>query len=315
MKTITIGCPISNRAYLIKRFLKGIYGLDYDKKFIKLYFVVNNSNDSTESDLKDFKRKYKNEYMEIKVEKYKMSRAKDERVTRTRLKTYTRLAELRNYVLSNIDTDYFFSLDSDIMLDSNPQCLNMLLKENKDIIAGIINNDSILRPNAKYPNIRCNILNNMYDDEGNIKGIKHILSWEKGKVFEVDHTGAVYLLTNDVCKNVKYGFHKQGEDMYFCNMAKEKGYKIYAHGGVFLEHVMREYQSYCIKNRCQNPCMVLHKKMKVGKDQEVEQIIDTSYQYRFRDNKTYPELVCCGRLKEGEKSLFSNDFYNPLYEI
>jgi hypothetical protein len=313
-KTITIGCPISNRAYLIERFLNGIYKLNYDKKLIKLYFVVNNSKDSTYSDLKEFERKHKDEYLNIKIEKYKIKSAKEARVTKIRLKTYSRLAELRNYILSNIDTDYFFSLDSDIMVDINLDCLNKLLEAQKDIIAAVINNDSMLRPNAKYPKIRTNLLKNVD------KGITHILDWKLNEIFEVDHTGAVYLLTKDVCKNVQYGFHKQGEDMAFCNMAKEKGYKIFAHGGIFLQHIMREYQSFCIENKCQNPCVVLNKKMKIGKNEdgklgEVKNDIDLTYQYKFVDNVKYPDLVGCGKLKKGEKALFNNDFYNPLDDI
>lgn len=313
-KTITIGCPISNRAYLIERFLNGVYGLNYDKKLIKLYFVVNNSKDSTYSDLKDFQRKHKNEYLDIKIEKYKMKHAKEARVTKIRLKTYSRLAELRNYILKNIDTDYFFSLDSDIMVDIDLDCLNKLLEAQKDIIAAVINNDSMLRPNAKYPKIRTNLLKNVDD------GITHIMDWKMNEVFEVDHTGAVYLLTKEVCENVEYGFHKQGEDMAFCNMAKEKGYKIYAHGGIFLQHVMREYQKFCIENRCSKPCVVLNKKMKISKNEngelgDVENKFDLTYQYKFADNITYANLIGCGKLKKGEKALFNNDFYNPLNDL
>lgn len=285
LPTIMIGCPISNRRYLINRHLESLYKLDYPKNKIKLYFLVNNCNDGTDSELRDFRNRYKNEYMDIVIEKYNMSYRKDMRVTGHRDETYRRLSELRNYVLSKVDTDYFFSVDSDIMVSDN--VLIELLKAEKDIIAAVINNDRILRPYNDYPQIRTNLL--IHDG----KGITHYLDFPLDEIVEVGYTGAVYLMTNKVAKEVKYDYSSLGEDIPFCENATKLGYKIYAHTGLWQEHIMCEYQEYCIENCCQNPCVLANNKTPV-------------YQYKYIDNVIHPKLVRCGKVKVGYTPILNN---------
>jgi len=68
-----------------------------------------------------------------------------------------------------------------------------------------------------------------------------------GELAEVDMTGAAYLIHRRVLDSgVEYGFHHQGEDCYFCNMAKEKGYRLHCDYTVRADHIMSEdvYRSY-----------------------------------------------------------------------
>jgi GT2 family glycosyltransferase len=285
LPTIMIGCPVANRRYLINRHLEGLYKIDYPKDKIKLYFLVNNSNDGTESELNDFRDAHKNEYMDIVIEKFKMPHKKDRRVTGYRNETYRRLVELRNYVLTKVDTDYFFSVDSDIIVKEN--VLLELLNAQKDIIAAVINNDRILRPYNSYPNIRTNLL--IHDGIG----VTHYLNFPLNQIIEVGYTGAVYLMTKKVTEEVKYDYSTLGEDIPFCENARKLGYKIYAHTGLWQEHVMCEYQEYCIENCCQNPCTSVNKKVKV-------------YRHRYIDNVTYPKLALCPKLVKGILPLLKN---------
>jgi cellulose synthase/poly-beta-1,6-N-acetylglucosamine synthase-like glycosyltransferase len=290
LPTVTIGCPIANRKYLVNRYLDAIYKLDYPKDKIKLYFLINNCTDGTDFELRDFQRMYKDQYVDIVLEKYNaMSFRKDVRLTQHRLETYKRLAELRNYVLSKIDTDYFFSVDSDIIV--NPNVLMELLKTEKDIIAAVINNDKITRPYNKYPYIRTNLL--IHDG----KGIIHYYNFPIETITEVGYTGAVYLMAKKVAEQVKYEYNELGEDISFCENAQKLGYKIYAHTGLWQKHIMCEYQDYCIQNKCQNPCVVRSEKF--GKKINV-------YRYKYIDNIIYPDLICCPNLKKGDKSLLNN---------
>ena len=49
------------------------YKLDYDKKLIDIYWIVNNSNDNSLQLLHDFKNKYNKEYNSINIEIYNNS--------------------------------------------------------------------------------------------------------------------------------------------------------------------------------------------------------------------------------------------------
>lgn len=297
LPTVTVGCPISNRSYLIDRYLDGILGLDYPKDKIKIYFLFNNSEDTTEYDLKRFKNKYIKDYLNITIEKYNIPARKDKRITGYRNETYRRLSELRNHLLSRIDTDYFFSVDSDIILE--PNCLIELLKTNKEIIAAVINNDQILRPYNKHPQIRTNLLKdrvvkrNVGETVEEKVIVSHYIDFPLNEIIEIDYTGAVYLMKKEVCESVKYDFSELGEDIPFCENAKKLGYKIFAHTGLWQKHIMCEYMDYCIENKCQRPCVVIDGGMRV-------------YQYRYKDNFIYPQLHRCAKLVPGEKSLLEN---------
>jgi hypothetical protein len=269
-----------------------LLNIDYPKKRIKLYFLINNCTDGTDDELRRFKEKYKNEYLDIILEKYKMPYRKDMRHTKHRQEIYSRLSELRNHVLNNIQTDYFFSVDSDIIVKEN--VLKELLNANKDIIAAVINNDKILRPYLKYPDIRTNLLINNYYGENKEKiQIKHYMNFPLNEIIEIDYTGAVYLMTKEVCKTVRYGYHKQGEDITFCLNAKEQGYKLYAHTGLWQEHIMCTYQDYCVSNCCKNPCIHVDAQTRV-------------YKYKYIDNVVTPDLIRCGKLNIGSKPLLDN---------
>jgi GT2 family glycosyltransferase len=211
---------------------------------------------------------------------------KDMRLTKYRRKVYARLTQLRNYYISQVDTDYLFSVDSDIMVE--PNVLIELLKADKDIIAACINNDKVLRPYAEYPNIRTNILNfDKYDH------VVHYMDFPLNSIVEVGCTGAVYLMTKKVTEEVKYENDDQGEDVGFCRNALSLGYKIYAHTGLWQNHVMCEYQNYCIENKCQKPCIFISRKDKV-------------YQYKYIDNTVCPDLSMCGKLESGDKPMLVN---------
>ena len=296
LPNVTIGCPISNRDYLIDRYLSGIYNLDYPKQKIKLYFLVNNCRDCTEQTLKQFKRKYQSEYGNIIIERYKTTSKQDKRTIKVRQEIYKRLADLRNHILDQINTEYFFSLDSDIIV--NPNVLKELLKADKDIIAAVINNDKILDPYGELPNVRSNLLIKYSDEEKKRTGITHLFGFEPDEIVEVDVTGACVLLSNKACKETRYGFHDQGEDVAWAFDAQEKGFKLYAHTGLVQNHVMCEYQKYCIENKCQNPCTFANMTTK-GEPVLV-------YQYKYKDNVIYPNLVRCAKLVSGDKALLNN---------
>jgi hypothetical protein len=135
----------------------------------------------------------------------------------------------------------------------------------------------------KYPKIRTNVL-----IDGKY-GIEHYYNFPLNSVFECDYTGAVYLMTNEVTKKCRYDFHEFGEDIPFCISAKENGFKLFVHSGLIQNHIMCEYQQYCIDNCCQNPCM------RVGNN--------ITYQYKYLDNIIYPDLFMCPKLKKGNKSV------------
>lgn len=237
--------------------------LDYPKDRLKFTFLVNDSRDKSINILKKFKADNEQDYIAIDIHEINIGSVVDARNGATRDKIYRSLAEVRNQLISRVsDTDYFFSVDSDILVGKGS--LRLLVESQKDIVAGVVRNDYLVNSQAKYPWVRTNLLIKNKDGK-----LTHYLGYPLNSLFQVDVTGAIYLMTRDVYENIRYGYHEQGEDIYFCYEAASRGYEIWANTNVTPEHVMAVYQDICVD--CDKKCK----------------------EYRVKDNKIKPVLKWC----------------------
>ncbi|MHB0943253.1 glycosyltransferase family protein [Paenibacillus sp. ALE1] len=236
-ETITIASPIRNRAWILPLYLEHIKNIEYPKNKIELLFVVNDSQDESLNILVEFKKLH-HEYKKIQIEKYNRNVPEDKRDLSTRNNyVYTHLSILKNYVMTKARTDRLLFVDSDILVQ--PDIINNLLKSNKDIISGLIWNGYIANVDKPYlyPNIMKITEQGMYKHIVN-SYVKKAPSLSSSFLIGVDLTGAVIMLSRKVYKSVKYGFHSQGEDAYFCKMAQDKGFELFCDLSVFSNHIM-----------------------------------------------------------------------------
>jgi hypothetical protein len=166
---------------------------------------------------------------------------KDERKNQIREKfIYEWLCKIRNRIFkkcNELNCDFLLSVDSDILI--TPTIINDLLETEKDICSSLIWNGTLYAgiENAyKYPNI-LRYENGRYIHIVNYY-VKNPKKSPKDKLIEVDATGAVCLISREVCKNTYYKNHIQGEDLGWAEVCKEKGYKMYCLPYCFSQHVM-----------------------------------------------------------------------------
>jgi len=164
---------------------------------------------------------------------------------------YSHLAEMRNIILNKSrNYDYLFSVDSDILLiDRN--CLNKLLARDLDIVSSVIYNGYEFSPD-KYNKFTNGLIkvgdtrlvpmvgNKNIGIKVNQSKYKHVKKRDIPELINLDLTGAVYLISNNVLKNkeIKYGFHIDGEDAFFCENAIKHKFKLYMDTGVYSQHIM-----------------------------------------------------------------------------
>jgi len=242
---ICIGAPISNRQDFLPYYLDNILNLNFNRKQLSLYFIINNSQDDSEKILQRFKLDYQHEYHNITIDYYNGNKhvPKDERTNDIRLKhSYNHLSLLRNMLLNHTvknNYSHLLSVDSDIMI--SPDTLNKLLSHNVDICSSLIWNGFLHEPSHpwKFPNI----LNyNLFGQ------LEHISNWyvknspnlTESKLIEVSATGACILISKEVCKQTKYSWHLQGEDMSWSEDCQKKGFKLHCDLGCYSTHCMSE---------------------------------------------------------------------------
>ncbi|MDH7506182.1 MAG: glycosyltransferase [Candidatus Thermoplasmatota archaeon] len=227
LPVVLVGCPVQNREFIIKEYLNCIYNLDYPKEKIIVGFFVNNSIDKTNEIIQEWQQKHKEEYNQMlyfedkKVYKGKMDSQKRDR------RDFTLFAVVRNLFIKKIlpyPFDYLFSYDSDILIP--PHTLKQLLSHNKDICSILVWNGKTQFNTDNY-NYRKWL--SVYDKKANIeKWNYYSYRVQPTKLFEVDITGACYLLKRQVLDTgIKYKSHKYGEDWEFCLSAKERGFKLF----------------------------------------------------------------------------------------
>ncbi|MFF2834283.1 hypothetical protein ACFVSK_21165, partial [Cellulosimicrobium cellulans] len=220
LNTITIAAPVRDRDWILQHYLDAIVNVDYPKNLIDLRFVVNDSTDRTLEILTDFKSLMNKYYRGIYIDIYNRNVPVDQRELNVRNNyIYDHLSKLKNFIISRTKTDYLLFLDADILVPTD--IINNLLKHQKDIVSGLIWNGHLTNPDQPYlyPNLM-RLQNGIY---------RHILNRSirnasykpttPPPLLKVDLTGAVILIRRKAYKSVKYGFHPQGEDAYFCNIA------------------------------------------------------------------------------------------------
>jgi hypothetical protein len=218
-----LGCPISKNR-ILPTYLEYLYNLDYPKTNIHLAFLVNNCTDDTYEILDVFKEEHINEYREIDV--WFIDGLSPGYIDGDRYKKrdYRAFAKIRNIwlsMMSDVD-EYIFSLDSDILVP--PYSLKRLLSHGKEIISLLVYHQ-LGQYNILKERMFQNKYSNMYEFPR--------------EVIEVAATGAAILIHRTVIdEGVRYEFHRQGEDLGFCQNARDYGFKIYCDAGLEAEHIM-----------------------------------------------------------------------------
>jgi cellulose synthase/poly-beta-1,6-N-acetylglucosamine synthase-like glycosyltransferase len=154
-KTVTIASPIRDRENYLPTYLECILKQTYPKKLTNLFFVTNNIKDNSIQILKQFKKEHENKFNLIRLDNYNNENIPhdgEHRLLRAKTKKiYLFLAELRNYICQKVNTDYLFSVDSDIML--LPDTLEKLINSKKNCISALVCNGHVFSKQQPDKNI------------------------------------------------------------------------------------------------------------------------------------------------------------------
>lgn len=228
---ILIGCPVRNRAWILPHYLRAMQSLDYPREKLQYCFVLNNSTDCSQEIIEEFARNNNTDIIIFDQEK--------PRGVERGYYSFTHLASLRNTLLNQFletGADYLFSVDSDILVPADS--LSRLIAHNCDIVSMLVCNGHQIGDPDVY-----NVLRQV-DDR-----YEYIRDFPRHGVFPVDCTGAAYLIKRRVItRGVRYCTDGGGEDIGFCQQAREMGFQLYCDGSLEAFHIMHENQLSLLKN-------------------------------------------------------------------
>jgi cellulose synthase/poly-beta-1,6-N-acetylglucosamine synthase-like glycosyltransferase len=255
LTTVSIVFPTRNRQDHLPTFLEHIYALDYPKNLISIITIVNDSSDDSEQILQNFKKEHDCEYNKINIKRYDMGtptydsnrysyvapkfiqsngiqKMISENITHT--KVYKNLAKHRNSLMHNADTDFIFSIDTDIFCKSDT--LKKLLEHNLDYVSAHICNGYVVEKlNGKRA---YDYTNAMYYDENTKIHIHYPYETNSGLV-ECSNTGAIFCISKKAYKSgAKFDADKIGEDFPFCQGLIKRGFTLYCDTNIKAAHCM-----------------------------------------------------------------------------
>ena len=185
------------------------------------------------------------------------------------------------------DIDYILYIDDDMMMKTDEHLFTKLVEHDKDIVAPLFFH--------KVPPYCPLIFRRSIYGNGEYTDYKHILDYKKGLV-EVDATGCgVVLIKTEVFKNLEKPYFLYGdtfgEDLYFMNKAKAKGYSVFCDTNIEVGHIGNPYVSFegsflsnkdaaklYVKQKEENAIKSAEERLSVGKDTDKKvSVILTSY--------------------------------------
>jgi len=234
---LVIGCPIYKRDWIFPYWISCIENQDIDFSDLGFVFLVSPDDEKTIEMIS----RYRNSRPEISefildvITEVPHFDHKDG--TRMwSMSKYENMVFLRNKLLKRVrelNPDYFFSLDSDILL-INPNTIKLLIAH-IDSGADAVSPLMFMTPTTTmYPSVM-----NWISEPG--KNAMRKEEYPLGEYFQSDIIMAAKMMSKNVYQNVDYKLHSQGEDLGWSANAAELGYKLFSASYIYAPHIMGKH--------------------------------------------------------------------------
>jgi glycosyltransferase involved in cell wall biosynthesis len=224
---IVIGCPVKDRAWVIPDWLRAIQDQEVDAE-VEILCVASPSSDGTEQLILDGGGKL----IMMKEHHYRRTK-KDIDGHIWNMEMYEFMSSIRNGLknraFSDFEADYFFSLDSDVILPKDGlAALLDYAQEHKGVIAPAVN---MVARGAAW-----NVMS--WVDSGRPSMAHRPI--QEPQAGRADVIMAAMLIPREA-KSVRWEAHRQGEDIGYCIDAARNRVKLWWVPTVRTSHFMYQY--------------------------------------------------------------------------
>lgn len=236
---ILIGCPVYDRAWILPTWFEFIEKQNYPKANIGFIFELGDNDDETHDVLWNWQVAHP-EYKGFDAQIY-MRISHEAHPDGTRVwgaQKYENMVTLRNNLLERVaglseQYDYYFSLDSDILLE-DPETLNKLVAHAESLAgADVLSPLSYMTPfDTEFPSAMTWV-----NDPG-AQAIRDLNKYPVGEVFEADIVMAAVFMKKHVFEKIRYRWHLQGEDLGFATNLAYNDLHSYAVWDIYCPHIM-----------------------------------------------------------------------------
>lgn len=233
MKLI-IGCPIYDRDWIFPYWISCIQAQSIPMADVGFVFVGSKDDEDTILHMNKWKSYHPEvEIFDILYPENVNHFSHKEGTRQWTMSKYENMVNLRNILIQKVreyNPEYFFSLDSDILI-KNPATIELLIAHIKDGADAVSPLMYMTPVGTSYPSVM-----KWLDQPG---GRAHRdLEFPIGTYFKSDVIMAAKMMSRDVYHNVDYVMHQQGEDLGWSGACAEKGFNLYSASYIYSPHIM-----------------------------------------------------------------------------
>lgn len=242
MKLI-IGCPIYQRSWIFPYWISAIERQSIDLSQVGFVFVGSKDDEETISMLETWKIRHPEvKVFDIIIADNLNHFAHIEGQRHWTISKYENMVNLRNLLLSKVreyQPDFFFSLDSDILL-SNPSTIELLIAHLKDGADAVSPLMFMTPTGTQFPSVM------KWLEEAGGRAHRNY-EFSLGDYFKADVIMAAKMMSKNVYNNIDYSIHQQGEDLGWSSNCSKNGYSLYSASYIYAIHVMSRQMLEVIK--------------------------------------------------------------------
>ena len=252
MPKILIAAPVFQRDWVLPYWFKAIENQNFPMEDIGLIFNLGPDDDATHDVIWEWSQKHPELfYFDAQIFMHVNHSSHAEGSRQWNQSKYYNMVKLRNDLLERADAisdrfDFYFSLDSDLLLE-DPETLNKLVAyAEEDPLRSVISPLSYMTPyDTNFPSAMTWTI----EGEPSRRAKRNHSRYEIGKLFKADIVMAAVFMQKYVVKNIRYQWHWLGEDLGFATALNEAGYHSYAAWDIYCPHIMsRQFLAHYLKN-------------------------------------------------------------------
>lgn len=235
MKLI-IACPIYKRNWILSDWVRCILKQSLNISNIGFVFEVSPDDKQTVEILKAWKRIDKSIPLFEIIERSDIPHFEHQNNGRQwTLSKYQNMINMRNSILAKVreyQPDYYFSLDSDILIE-NPNTIELLIAHINDGADAVSPLMYMTPVGTAFPSVM-----SWVDKEYQKAHRKS--DYPIGTYFQSDIIMAAKMMSKKTYMSVDYEFHQQGEDLGWSRNALKKGLQLYSASYIYAPHIMSQ---------------------------------------------------------------------------
>lgn len=233
---LLIGCPIYKRDWILNHWIRCVKKQSINGFDVGFVFEVGPDDTSTLAILEAWKKYDKTvPHFDIVVRKDIPHYQHEPNSRLWTISKYENMVNLRNSLLTKvreISPDFYFSLDSDILLE-NPNTLELLIAHIKEG-ADAVNPLMFMTPMGDmYPSVMTWL-------RDGTNAATRSTRYPIGSYFPADVIMAAKMMSKPVYENVDYTVHRQGEDVGWSWNCREADYKLFCASYIYAPHIMSQ---------------------------------------------------------------------------